>query len=73
MWIDENTSLRVAMLIADDLKLARAVSLDTMFDPRESGVQLFEERPLSCPFQCDHDGSMRKRGLRPQESGTRVV
>jgi hypothetical protein len=50
MRIDGITSFRVAMLIADDLERARTVALYPTFDPREPGVQLFEERPSSSTF-----------------------
>ena len=37
------------MLFADDLELARAVTLDPILDPGQPGVKLIEEGPGSCP------------------------
>ena len=55
------------MLLAGDLELPRAVSLDPALDPSEPGVQLFEEGPGSCPVQHNHNGGMWNSGLWLQE------
>ena len=50
------------ILFADDLELARAITLDPRFDPSEPGAQLFLEGSLSFPIH-DYDGGMGKNRL----------
>ena len=52
---------------ADDLELTHAVALDSLFNPSEPCVQLFEKGPGSCPVQHKHNDGMWKSGLRLQE------
>lgn len=51
------------MHFVDDLGLVRAFALKPMLNPSEPGAQLLEESSASCPFQLDHDGSIRKGRL----------
>ena len=46
-------------LFADDLEVARAITLSPRFDPSEPGAQLFMEGSRSCPIH-DYDGGMGK-------------
>ena len=59
--------IRDSLRMADDLELTRTVALDPTLNQSEPSVELFEECPRSCPVQHDHDGGMRKSGLRLQE------
>jgi hypothetical protein len=64
--LNGTTSLRVALLVADDTELTRTVALVPTFDPREPGVQIFKN-VLCRPVKHNHDGCTRKSGLRLQE------
>ena len=55
------------MRFADDLEVARAVAMDSMFNTHEPCVQLLEEGSALCPVQHNHNDGKWKRGLRLQE------
>ena len=51
------------IIFADDLELARSITLGPRFDPSKLGAQLFMEGSRSCPIQYDYNGGMRNNSI----------